>query len=77
MIDYRNPYPADSPEARELVERARRLEDAADRAFVRWYLGEVSSSSGAASLRSKAEEAWADVRLGIVGGPEIESRESQ
>ena len=71
------PFPEDSPEAGEILARARRLQESADRAFTRWFEGDVRSPSGAASLRSKAEEAWADVRLYVENGPEIESRESR
>src|SRR3954465_10869920 len=47
----------------ETVDRAIRADEAADRAFKRWFFREVSSSSGAAALKAKAEEAWADVRF--------------
>lgn len=75
-VDYRNPVAADSPAGLELLERARRLSAAEDRAFRRFMEGKVRSSSGAASLRSKADEAWADVRLGIVDGASIEWAEA-
>lgn len=55
--------PEKMPSVDELVARAIRLDTAADKAFRRWFEGEVQSSSGAASLRSKADEAWADVRF--------------
>lgn len=63
----------DSQEGRELIARARRLEDASDRAFRRYMNGDVVSSSGAASLRSRADEAWADVRFRVIDGARIEA----
>ncbi len=67
-------YAADSVEGRRIVERAERLVASADRAFNRWISGEVESSSGAASLRAKADEALADVRLFVEDGEQIEAR---
>jgi hypothetical protein len=64
----------DSPEARELVERAQRLSADADRAFAKLMNGEVKTSAAAVRLQRKADEAWADVRFGIVDGADVEWR---
>ena len=72
-----HPVPRSSAEGQRLIARALRLEEAADAAFARWYSGERISSSGAARLRSEAEEAWADVRLGIIDGELIETELSR
>lgn len=62
----------DSPEAARLIDRAERLTASADGAFRRYFTGEVRSSSAASRLQNQADEAWADVRLYIKGGDEIE-----
>ena len=71
----RTEFEADTEAARELIARARELQAREDAAFRRYLRGETTASA-ASRARNRAAEAWADVRLQIRGGDEIEAREN-
>lgn len=68
------PPPVLNPRANTVTDRAHKAQDAADRAFRRWYHGETSSSSAAVRLQNEAEERWSDVREVYGAEREFEER---
>lgn len=45
----------------QLREIAEKAQDAADRAFKRWFEGETAHAGAAARLQRKADEAWREL----------------